>query len=212
MRRMHCLSLLLCSVLAIAVFECTFCEAFHPQACRRPHISRLRIIEMVASSDNVSYFTPSVVLSPAGADIGMAAAEAEAAKHKWDVTICIVDAGGVPIQVKRNNAFPASYDIAVGKAKSAALFQKETGLLEDAINVVAGKETSRTSLLSSPFVLMRGGVPLLLLDGCAGAVGVSGVQADQDERVARVAVDAMRKLFSNNNRMAGDSNQIGAKL
>ncbi|KAL3909693.1 MAG: hypothetical protein SGILL_007986 [Bacillariaceae sp.] len=140
-------------------------------------------------------FASTVAITPTGADIGMAAAQTEAAVNGWDVTICICDAGGTPIQVKRTlNAFPASYDIAVGNAKSAALFRKETGNLEDAVNVSQGK--SRASLLSSPFVLMRGGVPLIMDDGtCCGAVGVSGVQADQDEQVARVAVDAMRNMF-----------------
>lgn len=137
-------------------------------------------------------FASTVAITPAGADIGMAAAQAEAAANGWDVTICICDAGGVPIQVTRT-AFPASYDIAVGKAKSAALFAKETGKLEDAVNVSGGK--SRASLLSSPFVLMRGGVPLILDGNCCGAVGVSGVQADQDEQVARVAVEAMSNMF-----------------
>jgi glc operon protein GlcG len=192
--RYICPHLLLYSALVV-LFQCSVCQALLFQA----HYSQPftpSLVAMVSSSQDTNPspapFASAVVITPTGADIGMAAAQAEAAVNGWDVTICICDAGGVPIQVKRN-AFPASYDIAVGKAKSAALFAKETGNLEDAVNVLGGK--SRASLLSSPFVLMRGGVPLMLDGTCCGAVGVSGVQADQDEQVARVAVEAMRNIF-----------------
>lgn len=173
----------------IVALKSSFSEAFHQTLSRS-----VNLIEMAATSmeDDRPYFASTNIISPAGADVGMAAAQTEAAANGWDVTICVCDAGGVPLQVKRN-AFPASYDIAVGKAKSAALFAKETGQLEDTVNVVEGK--SRTSLLSSPFVLMRGGVPLMLDGVCCGAVGVSGVQAAQDEQVSRVAVQAMSDLF-----------------
>ncbi|CAB9528901.1 Protein GlcG [Seminavis robusta] len=153
----------------------------------------------MSATDNlpVSYIEPSGVLTPAAAMIGMTAALKTAAQAKWEVTVCICDAGGVPIHVQRTaNAFPASYDIACGKAKSAALFRKETGLLEDSVN------GGRSALLSSPFVLMRGGIPVLWNNGtqACGAVGVSGVQADQDETVARAAVDAMTAAFSMSSR------------
>jgi len=58
-------------------------------------------------------FREGVILSQAGADIGMAAAEAEAEANGWDVTICICDPNGIPIQVKRNTSIGAvSYDMA----------------------------------------------------------------------------------------------------
>jgi glc operon protein GlcG len=136
---------------------------------------------------------PMVQITPAGAARAMAAAEAEATANGWDVTICISDAGGTPIMVKRK-AFAASYDIAVGKSRSAALFGKETAGLEAAVNVAEG--ASRTALLSAPFVLMRGGVPLLVNGVCCGAVGVSGVKPEQDEQVARAAVAVLTSVTS----------------
>lgn len=192
------LHLLLYSALLL-IFDSPLCQALLFQAQHSQPLTP-SLVAMVTPSaaqqdtptSTSAAFASTVVITPTGAEIGMAAAQAEAAANGWDVTICISDAGGVPIQVKRN-AFPASYDIAVGKAKSAALFSKETGNLEDAVNVSQGK--SRASLLSSPFVLMRGGVPLILDGTCCGAVGVSGVQADQDEQVARVAVEAMNNMF-----------------
>jgi len=92
-----------------------------------------------------------------------------------------------------DGAFAASYEIAVGKARTAALFRKPTGVLEDSANVNTsnGGAISRTALLSAPFVLMRGGVPLVINGQCVGAVGVSGVKPDEDERVAMTACDAL---------------------
>ena len=152
---------------------------------------------LTASSDkDTVVLEPTMVLTPAGAQCGMTAALAKAAQEGWEVTICICDAGGVPLHVQRTaRAFPASYDVACGKAKSAALFRKPTGALEDSVN------GGRSALLSAPsFVLMRGGLPIQQSTGSqghiCGAVGVSGVQADQDEEVARAAVEAICSAVS----------------
>mmetsp|Transcript_37414 Transcript_37414/g.43557 ORF Transcript_37414/g.43557 Transcript_37414/m.43557 type:complete len:188 (-) Transcript_37414:500-1063(-) len=182
---MQFLNILLCVVVVLT--QISFYNAFLLAPSHR--YRRSTSFQRMSSSEPNAAFASHVVITSAGASIAMAAAEADAAANGWDVTICVCDAGGVPIYVKRN-AFAASYEIATGKAKSAALFAKETGLLEDAANVVDGR--SRTALLSSPFLLMRGGVPLMVNGICCGAVGVSGVQADQDEQIARAAVAALR--------------------
>lgn len=144
----------------------------------------------LSASSDTAVLEPTMVLTPAGAQCGMTAALAKAAHEGWEVTICICDAGGVPLHVQRTaRAFPASFDVACGKAKSAALFRKPTGALEDSVN------GGRSALLSAPsFVLMRGGLPIQSTGSnglVCGAVGVSGVQADQDEEVARAAVEAI---------------------
>ena len=126
-------------------------------------------------------FTRTVALTPSGAAKAMAAAEAEAAANGWKVTIVVADASGTPMMLHRN-AFPASCDIAMGKAKSAVLFGKATAGLEAAANVANG--TGRSALLSSPFVLMRGGVPIVVDGQVIGSIGVSGVAAQDDEKVA----------------------------
>mmetsp|Transcript_20992 Transcript_20992/g.38483 ORF Transcript_20992/g.38483 Transcript_20992/m.38483 type:complete len:192 (+) Transcript_20992:77-652(+) len=134
-------------------------------------------------------------LTSAAAQTAMEAAEQEASAHGWKVTIAIADAGGVPILTKRcDDAFPASYEIAVGKAKTSAQFRKPTGVLEDSANVSDG--SSRSALLSAPFVLMRGGVPIFVNEMCIGAVGVSGVKPDEDEKVAMAAVNALSSTIS----------------
>jgi len=134
-------------------------------------------------------------LTSAAVERAMAAAEHEAKANGWKVTIAFCDAGGMPLQVKRlDGAFPASFDIGVGKAKTAAHFCRPTGQLESAANVSDG--SSRTALLSAPYVLMRGGLPVLINGICVGAVGVSGVRPEEDEQVALAAVSVLDSIAS----------------
>ena len=141
-------------------------------------------------------FREGVVLTQAGADIGMAAAEADAEAHGWDVTICICDPNGIPIQVKRNTSIGAvSFDMAVEKAKSAAMFGKPTG---GATNSKSSTKEAAAALVSVyPFMHMAGGVPLILNGKCCGAVGVSSgmIVTDQDEHVALAAVKSMADMY-----------------
>jgi len=142
-------------------------------------------------------FQSTITLTSAAANVAIDAACQEASKNNWAVTIAVADAGGIPLLVKRcDGAFAASYEIAVGKARTAAQFQKETGLLEASANVSDG--SSRTALLSAPYVLMKGGVPIFNTKNgiCIGSVGVSGVAPDQDEQVAKAAVDALASAIS----------------
>mmetsp|Transcript_321 Transcript_321/g.399 ORF Transcript_321/g.399 Transcript_321/m.399 type:complete len:150 (+) Transcript_321:140-589(+) len=142
---------------------------------------------------STTFFQPTFCLTTAAVEKAAAAGEIEAEKNGWKVTIAITDTSA-PVLVKRlNGAFPASYNIAVEKAKTAVQFQKKTGDLESAANVSDGG--SRTALLSAPYVLMRGGVPIFMNNICVGAVGVSGVAPDQDEQVANAAVDALNQLM-----------------
>lgn len=135
-------------------------------------------------------------LTTSGAQLVMDAAETEARSHGWLVTIAIADQGGNPMFVKRlDGAFAASYTIAVEKARTAALFEKKTGALEAAANVKDGE--SRTALLSAPFVLMCGGLPIKDSGGSTvGSIGVSGVTPDQDEMVANAGVSALTQILS----------------
>jgi glc operon protein GlcG len=194
---------LLRSIILLVVITFSGAYAFFETSPSRsiPFYDRQATKSLVMSSNDHSspstgkdlLVQPMVQITPTGAARAMAAAEAEATSNGWAVSICISDAGGTPIMVKRT-AFAASYDIAVGKARTAALFGKETAGLEAAVNVADG--ASRTALLSAPFVLMRGGVPFLLNGMCCGAVGVSGVQPEQDEQIARAAVAVLKSATS----------------
>lgn len=117
-----------------------------------------------------------------------AAAEAEALKNGWAVTIAITDDGGHLIWLQRlDGAAPISAHIAAAKARSAALGRRETKGYEDMIN------QGRTAFLSAPELqgMLEGGVPILAGGHCVGAVGVSGVKSAEDAQVARAGVAAL---------------------
>lgn len=126
-------------------------------------------------------------LTLAEARKAVAAATAEAKANNWNVVIAVVDDAGYPLSIDRlDNAQRPSVDIAVGKARSAALFRRPTAALEEAIN------KGRTALLSADgYIFMQGGVPIVVNGDVIGAVGVSGVRADQDEQVATAGVKAI---------------------
>lgn len=116
------------------------------------------------------------------------AAESEAQKHGWAVTIAITDDGGHLLWLQRlDGAAPISAHIAAAKARSAALGRRETQGYEDMIN------QGRTAFLSAPELqgMLEGGVPILAGGHCLGAVGVSGVKSAEDAQVARAGVAAL---------------------
>lgn len=117
-----------------------------------------------------------------------AAAQAEAQKNNWAVSIAIVDAGGHLLHFQRlNGAPPISSHIAPAKAHTAALGQRESKVYEDVIN------GGRYSFLSAPAVegMLEGGVPILKDGACLGAVGVSGVKSNEDAQIAKAGIAAI---------------------
>ena len=117
-----------------------------------------------------------------------AAAEAEALKNNWAVTIAIVDDGGHLLWLQRlDGASPISAHIAPAKANTAALGRRESKVYEDIVN------GGRFSFLSAPDLkgLLEGGVPILKDGQCLGAVGVSGVKSTEDAQIARAGIAAI---------------------
>jgi glc operon protein GlcG len=121
-----------------------------------------------------------------------AAAEEEAVKNKWTVVIAIVDEGGNLVYLQRlDETQIGSIEVAIQKAKTAVSFKRPTKALEDA--VITG---GRTVVLSLPGVVpIEGGLPLVVDGKVLGAVGVSGVTAQQDGQIAKAGVDALTKVL-----------------
>ena len=116
------------------------------------------------------------------------AAQAEAQKNNWAVSIAIVDAGGRLLHFQRlDGAAPISSHIAPAKAKTSALGRRESKIYEDVIN------GGRYSFLSAPFIegMLEGGVPILKDGVCIGAVGVSGVKSTEDAQIAKAGIAAI---------------------
>ena len=128
------------------------------------------------------------VLENADVKVIAAAAEAEALKNKWAVTIAIVDDGGHLLHLQRlDGAAPVSAHIAPAKANTAAMGRRESKVYEDVIN------GGRTAFLSAPYLrgMLEGGVPIIKDGQCIGAIGVSGVKSTEDGQVARAGIAAI---------------------
>jgi uncharacterized protein GlcG (DUF336 family) len=117
-----------------------------------------------------------------------AAAEAEALKNGWAVTLAVVDDGGHLLWLQRlDGAAPISAEIAPAKARTAALGRRESKVYEDMIN------GGRVSFLSAPVLhgMLEGGVPIVVDGQVIGAVGVSGVKSTEDAQIARAGIAAL---------------------
>ncbi len=110
-----------------------------------------------------------------------AAAEAEARRNNWAVSIAVVDdAGHLVLFQRMDGAKLVATDIATRKARTAVFFQAETKGLEEEVT-----KGGRTALLPiDGFMPLEGGVPLRSGGQLVGAVGVSGVTGAQDAQCA----------------------------
>ena len=115
----------------------------------------------------------------------LSAAEAEAAKNNWVVSIAVVDDGGNLLgMIRRDGAAPVSAHICQAKARTAALGRRDTKGYEDMIN------GGRTAFLSAPVIdgMLEGGLPVMKDGECLGAVGVSGVKSNEDAQIAKAGI------------------------
>ena len=133
---------------------------------------------------------------PYGAPVGLADAKKAAAAAIAEVAkvgsapdaIAIVDHGGFLIYFERmDNTQLGSVEIAIDKARSAALFRRPSKVFEDA---VAGGRNAILALRGA--VPIEGGVPIIAGGKLVGAIGASGGTAQQDGQVAKAGADAIK--------------------
>ncbi|MHC8339657.1 heme-binding protein [Pseudomonas sp. HLT2-19-2] len=117
----------------------------------------------------------------------LAAARTEAQNNQWAVTIVIVDDGGHPLALERlDGCAPIGAYIATEKARTSALGRRESKGYEEMVN------GGRHAFLSAPLLTsLEGGVPIIVDGQVVGAVGVSGVKAEQDAQVARAGAQCL---------------------
>src|SRR5262245_22922603 len=143
--------------------------------------------------------TPAVAQAPIpyGAPISLAearkfiaAAEAEAARQKWPVAVAVVDGSGHLVAFARmDNTQLGSIDVAMEKAKCAALFRRPTKVFEEGL--AAGGANLRA--LKVPGVIpVEGGLPIVREGKIVGAIGVSGVKPNEDGQVAQAGIDSLK--------------------
>jgi uncharacterized protein GlcG (DUF336 family) len=80
---------------------------------------------------------------------------------------------------------PASADLAIEKARTAARLQRSTAEIEDNIN------QGRTAFVTAGVLVLRGGMPIRVNGAVVGAVGVAGLSKEIDAEIANTAAAAL---------------------
>ena len=125
-------------------------------------------------------------LSMEGARRVLDAAEIEAKRNSWNVSIAVMDPSGQLLAFARMDGAPlASIGIAQGKARTSALFRRPSKAIEDLA-------ASRVGFVALDGITpVEGGVPILVGERVVGAIGVSGVTSQQDAQIARAGASAV---------------------
>lgn len=119
-----------------------------------------------------------------------AASIAEARKNNWKMAIAIVDTGGYLVYFeKMQDTQTGSVELAIEKARTAALFRRPTKVFQD--SVAAGGEGLRLLRLTGA-IPIDGGVPIVVDGKIVGAVGVSGGSGEQDGQVAKAGASVSK--------------------
>jgi uncharacterized protein GlcG (DUF336 family) len=115
-----------------------------------------------------------------------AAAIAEARKNNWAMAVAVVDTGGILVYFERmQDTQVGSVQVAMEKAKSAALFRRPTKSFQDTL--AGGGEGLRILGLTGA-IPVEGGIPLIVDGKLIGAVGASGGTSEQDGKTAQAGV------------------------
>lgn len=121
-----------------------------------------------------------------GAKNILAAAEAEAKKNNWNLAIAVVDAaGGLIAFHKMDGAGPSNVDFAIGKARTAARYRRETRLIDSSLTA------GRVQFLATDALPIEGGIPIKIGDITIGAVAASGATSAQDAQAVKAGISAL---------------------
>jgi glc operon protein GlcG len=125
-------------------------------------------------------------LTLAAAKKALEAVEDTATRLGIAASIAVVDDGGHVLGLHRMDGVGAgTVEVAIGKARAAALFKTETK------NFQAGLDAGVTSLLTLGVITFGGGVPVVYESATIGAIGVSGGTPEQDAEAANAGVKAI---------------------
>lgn len=134
------------------------------------------------------------ILDQAGAEGVLQAALDLARKRNAPSAIAVVDPAGDLMAFGRMDAVrPASAELAVEKARTAARLQRPTEEVEESIN------RGRTAFVTTGIMSLRGGAPIIVNGEVVGAVGIAGKSKETDSEIATNAAAALgpaRKAYS----------------
>jgi glc operon protein GlcG len=116
------------------------------------------------------------------------AAVAEAQKHKWKMSVSVVDpAGNLIAHATMNGAQYAAIPLSQAKARTSALFRRPSGVFQTAINQ-GGFPANATLLGMIGAVASEGGYPIVVDGKLVGAIGASGGVFTQDAVTAKAGL------------------------
>jgi glc operon protein GlcG len=125
-------------------------------------------------------------LDQAGAQTVLQAASESAQRRKAPSAIAVVDPAGDLLAFQRmDRVRPASADLAIQKARTAARLQRPTAEIEDNIN------HGRTAFVTADIMALRGGMPIRVNGEVVGAIGVAGLSKETDTEIANAAAAAL---------------------
>jgi glc operon protein GlcG len=121
-------------------------------------------------------------LDQAGAQTVLQTARERAQQRNAPSAIAVVDPAGDLLAFQRMDGVrPASAELAIEKARTAARLQRPTEEIEDNIN------RGRTAFVTAGIAALRGGVPIRVNGSVVGAVGVAGLSKETDTEIANTA-------------------------
>jgi glc operon protein GlcG len=127
-----------------------------------------------------------MALDQAGAQTVLQAAKENAEQRNAPSAIAVVDPAGDLLAFQRMDGVrPASADLAIEKARTAARLRRPTAEIEDGIN------QGRTAFITANIAALRGGVPIRVSGEVVGAVGVAGLSKETDTEIANIAAETL---------------------
>jgi glc operon protein GlcG len=126
-----------------------------------------------------------MTLDQAGAQTVLQSARQSAQQRNAPSAIAVVDRAGDLLAFQRMDGVrPASADLAIEKARTAARLQRSTAEIEESIN------QGRTAFVTADIMALRGGMPIRVNGEVVGAVGVAGLSKETDAGIATTAAAA----------------------
>jgi len=153
-----------------------------------------RIIKKIVADIVSEYRSEKMTLTLAKALIERI--EKKAGEMQLSVVIAVSDASGRPVAVHcMDDAYIASYDIAVNKAFTSAGLKMSTEKLRD-LSQPGGPLYGIQHTNEGKIVIFGGGEVLIAGEKVIGGLGVSGGSAEEDTELAAYGREIFREVFT----------------
>ena len=109
--------------------------------------------------------------------------------NQWTMVVAIVDTGGYLVYLEKlDQTQVGSVDVAIAKAKSAAIYKRPTKMFQERL---ARGGDGLLVLRLKDAIPVEGGVPIIVDGKLIGALGISGGSNAEDEACAEAGAAAL---------------------